>query len=132
MNPNGALDRVVERAVVGRREVALHVALVASVEGVVDLEPAMKLYLRKRQGRTSVKSSVETLGKRPDWLRAPTKSWNSSTADHGNPVRHSKSGENTHFRAAALPRTIRRCGTSVGLSDCSFGRMIGFLKLPKN
>src|SRR5262245_7709912 len=88
------------------------------------LRPAVNRYLRKCHGRASVKSSVFTDGSRPVRLRGPTKSWNSLTADHGNPVRHSYNGENTHCPGKPIvPRTIRRLGTSVELSSFSFGLM---------
>ena len=51
--------------------------------------PAVNRYFLNRIGRASVKSKVETEGSRPVLFRSPTKSWNSFTADHGNPVRHS-------------------------------------------
>ena len=51
--------------------------------------PPVKRYFQNRSGRAMVKSNDETDGSRPARLRVPTKSWNSSTADHGNPVRHS-------------------------------------------
>ena len=93
----------------------------------------MKRYFLKRNGRAIVKSRVDTEGSRPARLRVPTKSWNSSTADHGNPVRHSYNRREHPWAARPIePRTTIRWGTSVGLSEFSLGRMIGFLKLPKN
>ena len=47
--------------------------------------PARKVYFLKRNGRVTATSNVLTDGRRPARLRAPTKSWNSSTADHGKP-----------------------------------------------
>src|SRR3954466_5175370 len=95
------------------------------------LRPPVKLYLRKCSRRASVKSSVETVGRRPARFRSPTKSWYSFTAENGNPVRHSYSGTKTHPPPTPhVPRTIIRFGTSVGLNEFSFGLMIGFLKFP--
>ncbi len=56
------------------------------------LMPARKRYFLNRQGRAIEKSSVRTAGNRPARERGPTKSWNSSTADHGNPDRNSRHG----------------------------------------
>ena len=92
----------------------------------------MKRYFLNRHGRASVKSSVETVGRRrvgyarrrsPEIVdRRPGKAGAPFVERREHPLPGSPSE----------PRTIRRWGTSVGLSEFSFGRMIGFLKLPKN
>ena len=84
------------------------------------------------RGWSIEKSSVRTAGKRPARERGPTKSWNSLTADHGNPDRNSSTGAKSHLPGKPkVPRSSRRCRTSVEIRLCSLPRMIRFRKLPK-
>src|SRR5688500_12367466 len=60
------------------------------------LIPPRNRYFLSCHGRDSEKSNVFTRARRPVRFRAPSKSWNSLTADHGNPERISMTGAISH------------------------------------